>query len=467
MRSRFFRAGTALAVIALLVVPTAAARGEVRVETAVSLSGLPSTIGYADRQQTAQGILQTRVVAGLTPQPVSGATITVFEIEDDNSVDVTLGTTITDANGHYSLQVTLVGPGEVVANYAGDTTYFRSRGEAPRITASALLPTKVTLQGPASSVPDAFIQVTGQVTIQAPDGTWVPAPYTAMDMTGLGITPAYSSTDADGRFSFTAKSANGGAPAACVSPGDDATFATATCSARLVTRWTSYPVRITDFSPSHEPENPGNFGFFGAATYEQDDSGTEHPYIGTMNLAYLSKASNNWVQLPQNAWTHMATGTTDTDGYGSFVVSGFLPGTKGRLAIGGLWTVQTPAHGLFQADYNTLWAGGARVDAWTYLTGTKIVKRGKYRYLIGYLNDDHTVGPIPKEKVRIYTRPGKTYLPKYLATVTTASNGEFSFKLTGRTDYYQAVFPGTPMPGGDVTVGYWFNSNGTPVYYHS
>jgi hypothetical protein len=72
------KAGLAVATTALLALPVAAANATTKTNTMIVLSGLPARISYGRFQQTVQGVLETRVPSGQTPQPISGAVVQVL-----------------------------------------------------------------------------------------------------------------------------------------------------------------------------------------------------------------------------------------------------------------------------------------------------------------------------------------------------------------------------------------------------
>ncbi|GAA4604860.1 hypothetical protein GCM10023195_16680 [Actinoallomurus liliacearum] len=455
----FSKAGLAVAAVTLAILPATAVKAAGKTPSILTLSGLPATIDYGQFQQTVRGTLTTRVPAGQTPEPISGATI---QLSEGLNQDVTLGTATTDENGDFSLPVTLPAPGVVQAYFAGDDTHALTRSGS-KVAPAATLPTKVTLSGPASAEPNATIDVTGQVTVQTPDGTWVPAPYATVSPSGTGV-GGFVKTGADGRFSFTAQAAHGYAPTALVYT--DGTFARMTRSEPLVTPYSSYPVQIRGFGGKQDPMNPGHVGFFAGASYEPDDVGTA-PYHGPVILRYLPKGSKTWIQMATRTATGSYGSGQDFQGSADFAnLSGFLPGGKGVLAAGGTWEVQTPANGPFLAGTNPDGVSASpRIYAPTYVTGSKVTSRAGKRYLTGYLNDDHTVGPVPRMKIKVYYQKTKSSTHKYLGYVTTGSDGRFSYKLTGHArGYYQAVFAGAAMPGG-MDVGYFYYSTGALVYY--
>ncbi|GAB3959059.1 hypothetical protein GCM10029978_005330 [Actinoallomurus acanthiterrae] len=459
------KAGIAAAAVTLTALSVTAAGAATKTPTDLTLSGLPATIAYGQFQQTVHGTLRTRVPAGQTPQPVPGATVQVYELMATN---VPLGTATTDENGDFSLPVTLPAPGGVEASFAGDDAHFASWGGV-KVAPATRLPTRITLQGPASAAPQGPMTVTGQVTVQTPDGTWAPAPYDTVNPVDAAGAPSRVASDADGRFSFPAAAWHSSLPRACVDQ-RDGTFVREACSDPLVTPYSPYPVRIIDFKPEQQPLNPGHFSFFADVTYEPDDAGTA-AYDGPVVLQYQPKGSKTWITMA----TGTATGSHST-GYESYGevefknLSGFLPGGKGVLAAGGTWEVRTPAQGRYLAAQNSdqmsLTGASAVVDAWTYITGSKVTSQSGKRYLTGYLTDDHGVGPLPKMKIKVYYRKTKSAASKYLGYVTTGADGRFRYQLTGHAHgYYQGVFAGAAMPGGADKVGSLVKSTGALVHY--
>lgn len=74
----------------------------------------------------------------------------------------------------------------------------------PMFLPATFLRRSPSIRSPAA--PGATVTYGGQVTMQAPDGTWVPSPYTPVNSNSLGgqcgtLSENGNFTDADGRFS--------------------------------------------------------------------------------------------------------------------------------------------------------------------------------------------------------------------------------------------------------------------------
>jgi hypothetical protein len=379
-------------------------------------------VTYPIGQLSVTGTLETLVINGGQAQPIPGETVSLSLVYDGYKV-TPLGSFVTDQNGQVSTTTTALSPGAIEAAFAGDGTYNRANGGAPVIAAS-LLPTRITV-GPITPVPyRATASVTATVSMQLPDGSWVPAPNSLIRIDGdgceLGPPPWSGTTDAAGQWTaqLPAVPPDPAMNSFCdfYSQGDEAgeSWTKSVLSPAFVIPLSTFPTGFGSFNVCNGATPIlGDIEVCGSAQW-RDSAGRPHPYGGATVRLYFSYAGTGTPQL-------MATAVTGKSGAFTFPrLSGYLKG--GRLAAG-TWEVRLPANGKYLAGMSDWVLSGLTVPAsyskvkltghgrtW-HLTGTLLMPKGR---------------PLHGVRVTVLYNTGKLHRG---ATVTTSAKGTFSIPL--------------------------------------
>jgi hypothetical protein len=425
--------------------PPAAASSLIPTRLLINVS--PRRVTPPSPQLAITGTLETLVASGQTPQPIAGEQVSLSLQSEGGAASQALGTFITDTDGEFSTTATAQVPGAVNGSFAGDGTYREASG-GTMFEAAAQLPTRVTVE-PITPVPyGSDVSVTALVTMQLPDGTWVPAPESPIMLSQCGSASEYGWTDSQGEWTATV---------AAVPPTDDIQCSFYTYGYAL-DAWTSqmlspeffvplttFPTDVTNFYPQSKRVPVTDIVLSGTAQWT-DSSGMSHPDPGAaVQLEFLPAGTGN-------AWQRMATTTTATDG--SFVfprVSGYLP--NGRLAAG-LWRAVLPASGNYLAGES----GNAVVvlTVPVFWSNVKIVRKGGTRYLTGAIRYLPHGGFLHGVKVALMTDVNGNI--GHGPTITTGAGGTFSFRLAapkrGQHVKYAVSFAGGQPPAWIDTDGY-------------
>jgi hypothetical protein len=419
------------------------------IPTRLLIKVTPESVTYPNPQLTITGTLETLATNGQTPQPVPGEQVSLSLSSEDGQASQPLGSFTTGAGGQVSTTVTAEVPGAVYGSFAGDGTYRQTAGAAG-FKAASLLPTKVTVE-PITPVPyGSNATVTAQVTMQLPDGTWVPAPGSPITVLQCGAPDTYGWTNSQGRWTTTIKAE----PPTPLT--GDCYFYTNGDTSDAWTSWVlspgffvplaTFPTQVTGFNPQSRLVPAADIVFSGTAQWT-DSSGASHPYPGAaVQLQFLPRGIGD-------AWQRMATAKAGKDGGFVFPrVSGYLG--HGRLTAG-VWRAVLPASGKYVAGNSGDAIAELSVPA--SMSGVKIVRKGSIRYLSGTLRYPDG-GLLPGAKVTLLIdRGGKVSRG---ASVTTSASGAFSIRLTapkrGQRVTYAASFA-----GGDPAA--WTDSDGYAV----
>ncbi len=455
-RHRLWPAVAGLAALTLALPISASASAATLIGTQMVLTVTPTAVSYPAPQITVTGTLET-AVAGQTPQPLPGEPVTLQLRYENGQATQDLGTFTTDGSGTFTTTITATVPGSVLATFAGNSTY-RSREILAGWHAATSLPTQITVDPIAPAPYGSTVPVTVHVTMQS-DGTWVPAPYAPIEPLGCNAgSQASYFTDASG----TATEELVAEPTPdCVFYSDgnaDDSWTSQDLSSRVVVPLSTFPAQITDFGPGVLVQDNrvaiNALNFLGIAQYT-DAAGVAQGYPDATVQLYFQPGGSS-------AWQLEATTTAGADGLFQFpTVAGYL--ADGRLATG-LWEAVIPAAGSYLAASTVNDAVVLSVPV--YIRNAKIRRVGHVRYLTGTLDYLPRGGPLHGVKVDLLLQRqnGKTRTER---TVTTASNGYFSLRLTmpapGGQYTYAAYYPGGPLPDwiGPDTSAY---AVGQPVY---
>jgi hypothetical protein len=418
--------------------------------------GLADGRQYLDPQVTITGTLET-AVAGQAPQPLPGEPVSL-ELEYENGrATQDLGTFTTDDNGVFATTITAAVPGSVLATFAGNSVH------GPRVKmaswhAATTLPAQITVSPIAPAPYGSSVAVSVQVTMQLPDGTWVPAPYAPIQPWSCPDGPEASYyTNASGQATEDLLAEP--TPGCFLDSNGNAenSWTGQVLSNRVIVPLTTFPTQVTDFGPGATLKagevSIDALNFLGFAQYI-DAADTPEDYPGaTVQLYFQPAGSTTW---------HLE-GTTMVSGdiFQFPTVSGYLP--HGRLATG-LWEAVIPAAGSYLAS--SIINDSVILSVPIYMRNTKIRRVGHTRYLTGTLHYLPHGGLLHGVKVKLLVQRsnGKTRTER---TVTTNSKGYFSLRLTmpkaGNQLAYAAYYAGGPLPDwiGPDTSGY---AVGQPVY---
>lgn len=451
-------AGAAIAV-AITLVPFGAAQARTiassdsRIATTVVFPQPPfQQIDYSHRQVTIQGTLQTVVPAGQTPQGISGEPVQLTLEAAGGRFAVPLGQVTTDGSGHFSLTSALPVPGLVVPQFAGDSTYAPNSGRTMEYyrnvatLAATDFPAKITVDPITPTTLGSKIAITGEVTMQLPDGTWVPSPFEP-----VGYTCGPGWTDINGRFSVPVTVSM---PSQCVLNtvnGDSWGWSGPAISMVTITL-SVHPTAVHAFSAtSSYPQPIGNMGFAGDAEYQIED-GYWSSYPNAAAELFCQPAGSK-------KWLLVAKTTGPVYGVVSFDhISGYLPG--GLLGAGG-WQLRLPAAPGYQASQSAVYYASVTVPTW--LNNVAVKRTGHHALLTGVLDDHHRTGPIASQRVFLYRQASRHSGWQRVAAVKTGATGKFSFTLTGRpSGRYRVTYLGARFAG---SLGTYLTSTSRAIRY--
>jgi hypothetical protein len=402
-------------------------------KTVIGLSPCGGQVTYATRQISLTGQLSSDTDGqqhGLAGQQV---TLTLWFDNDLGSLE--LGSATTGTDGDFSLPVTLPVPGAVFAQFAGNSTDAASTSHVcvfhrdPQTLASTDMPARILLN-PISPVPAySNATVTGQVQMQLPDGTWIPAPYTPISIAGSGD-PTRPYTDANGDFAASLYVGSGGIEQQ-VQTSDTYGYA-----------WSggaSTPPMVVPLSVFATQE----IGFTALSSSLPDMTFTAYlEYANSQGVWQGLSAAHvqlYYQPLHSSQWILMGTSTSSFGRVNVRHVSGFLPG--GKLATGtGVWQLRAVASSTYLASVSDL-SVSVTVPVWVNHTA---IKRSAGRsYLTGVLDDRRHGGPVAGQNVMLYRRGHR------VATTRTNSDGEFSFAMSGRpSGVYEVRYSGGRLAAG-------------------
>jgi hypothetical protein len=432
-----YRTGLAVIGAALLTAaaPVAAAHAEssALTGTRIVLSPATQSVSYSSPTVTIQGTLETLVPPGTTPQGLGGQQVSIALGVAGRTVTIPLTTATTNASGQFTATVTVPSPGTVEATFAGTSAYAAVTGFSS-LKAAATLPARFVFNPVQPSAVYAAVTATGQLQMQAPGGSWVPAPYAPVHaVQGTDISSLSGWTDANGDFTVTFQ-ANPAFPLQLWSPspgGPGAVWSGPAFSALLVVPLTVFPTQAQLYAPSIEDLRDMSFG--GSVDYVNSQD----------QLLPLSGAAVSLCYQPMDSKTCIprAAATTTADGSVTFShVSGYLPGGKLAL-VSGIWYLNVAATATDLASDAWL---PEQVDVPVWLNDVRVTHSGRRSYLTGFLDEDDRSGPVAGQVVTIHWDHGR-----HKATARTGKNGEFSFKLTGRPrGVYEVTYSGGKMAGG-------------------
>jgi hypothetical protein len=432
---------TSLATAALLEPSATAAVSAAPTLTRIVMSATPATVSYTSPKVTVAGALETWPSSG-SAQPIPGEPVDVVMTWQNGASSQDLGTFTTDAAGQFSVTATLPAPGAVHATFGGDATYAATRGVVV-LDAAPQLPPRVSIEPIAPTPYNGLAAVTGLVTMQLPDGTWVPAPDVPIAPWACGGPDDYKVewTDASGQFTATIVAnpndecsfyLRGDRWDSWVSPGD---------SGRVYVPLSTFPTRIPQFSPAawangRVPVNA--LDFVGLADYE-DSTGLMQGYPnGPVQLYFAAGTSSTW--------TLMATTVTQADGGFQFPrVPGVLP--NGKLAAG-VWRAVTPQAGAYLAGGSEPYVAILAVPS--FLRDVEVQHANGHRYLTGTL--DYLAKADPLHGVRVVLQVDNIEHPGWrkLTVQATTAQGYFAFRLPADRAgllYFRVRFAGGPIPG--------------------
>lgn len=434
-RRGFILLGAVLAAGAACAFPAIPAGASGLPPTRIVMSAAPGTVGAPGDQVTVSGTLETLVPAGQTGQPLPGEQVDLTQIWDGGTASAPLAPVTTDANGQFTETVTVSAPGLVEAGFAGDSSYGPGRGAAGT-PAAAPLPMQITVD-PGPAVPyGSAATITAHVTVQLPDGTWIPALGTRLEATGCNSGQS-GWTDANGRYTTTIPAT---AVANCYfyTPGTGS-WTGAGFSPRVIVPLSTFPTQIASFGPGYYINggmNADNLQFAGFAKYT-DSAGAVQDYPDANVQLYFQP-------LGAATWTLMSTVQASASGLFQFpVLSGYLPG--GQLAIGS-WKAVIPQSGAYLAASGV--TGPVPLNLQTSFHGVHLRWSRHVAYLTGTLDYLPSGGPLHGVKVTVngVDPYGKHFRA---GTAVTNAQGVFSFRI-GRAhvpkNVYDVTYPGGPLP---------------------
>lgn len=447
-----------IAVLLALILPSAAATVVIPQATAATLipthlvmSISPPQVSPPDPQITVTGTLETYAVNGQSAQPVPDETVDLSLLTHGGHLSQPLGSVVTDANGQFSTTTTAEVPGGIQGHFPGDATYREGYGVVG-FHAASQLPTKITAE-PITPVPyGSTVNVTAQVSMQLPDGTWVPAPGSWLELGGCGTGGEFGWADDQGQLTVAVKAdpQPDGPECSFYTEGDVFnSWTQSAISPQFVIPLTTFPTQVVNLGPLVTTSNnripAADISFFASAQWE-DSAGAEQRLTGAPAQLYFEYGANG-------PWQLMATSVTNKYGNVTFPrVSGYLSG--GKLAAGA-WKVVLPAKGVYLAGTSNPYYGTLAVPV--FFGGLKITGTGSSRHLIGTLRYLPKGGLLHGVRVRLLTYVNGTI--RTGPTVTTNVKGAFSLRLTaprrGQHVYYAAGFTGRlTIPGLPAIAGY-------------
>jgi len=437
-------------VTAAATAPLAGAQAAATIGTHIVFSPPGQAVTYSDSQVTFQGTLETAAPSGQSPQVLPGEPVQVTETVGRLSLPIASVTT--DANGQFTVSTTVPVPGGIAATFAGDATYRAGVGEfsAHRSATAAVLPARISF-GPVAPAPAySTVTVTGQVTMQLPDGSWVPSPYAPLRSLSGAVFAGAGMADANGQFTETIE-ADPGNPLQMYASDDGDDWSGAAFSPDLVVPLTTFPTRVQPVTPSEVRVSPST-ALYTQVQY-QDDTGQWQPDPGA--TAQISYEPGRCSGPPIQA----ATAVSDSSGDLAFHVPGYL--VRGAPDVG-CWQVTVPSAGAYLASQSIWAAVSAEVPTW--LNNTKLRWSGRRARLTGTLDDAPGAGPLAGRTITIYREVGRIW--RRVGSVKTGPAGGFSFSLVGRPrSYYQARYAGGALPAGDAAGGRYLAVSGKRIWY--
>jgi hypothetical protein len=403
--------------------------------TRIVFSPPGETVSYLDRQVTFAGTLETAVPSGQVAQVLPDEPVQVTFDPGVRGIDLPIADVTTDANGQFTVTTTVPVPGLIVATFAGDASYRAGIGEASAHVApgAAALPARITF-GPVAPAPAySTVTVAGQVSMQLPDGTWVPSPYAPVEPIGGTDVSWQGLADADGQFTETFK-AFPGSPLQMYTSAYGGDWSGDAFSPDLFVPLTTLPTQAQDVTPS-EVSVTANMTLNSVVQY-MDDTGQWQPAPGaTAQLAFQPGCSGGMVPA--------ATAVGAATGLLTFHVPGYL--VHGAPDVG-CWQVRVPQQGAYLASRSD----DVRVtaDIPVSLNNVKLRWSRGRAWLSGTL--DRAVGrtSLAHRLITVYLGRGRGWT-RVGPAVRTGASGSFSFSLAGwPRGYYQARFAGSPFPGG-------------------
>lgn len=422
------RVSCLMAVLALAGGLAAAAatpsRAASRVPTVMTLAPVPVT--YPALQATVSGTLMTQATSSSPAQPVPGEQITIRDGIGCLGQAKVVGTATTGADGSFSVTLTVPGAGSFWANFGGDASY------APAGTSTNAapvdMPTQITLD-PLPPVITAYstVHVTGTVQVQAPDGTWLPAPCAWVSVQAANAVEASAQTRPDGTF----------ADSLLVTGARTGPFRASTVA------W-SYGFEENASSPWQAP------AVTTAASRVAGFKPATTPLVAQNGLTFAGQVqttapgSTAWTDtyLPAQLWFRPAGTATwtlwGTTYYPNLAVfPGYLP--NGKPAEGS-WQYRVPAAPLLLSSATPILTIPVKVRTWT--THTHITTASGHRIFTGTLDDKPASGPVASQVIKLYYRTPGSSTWHYLTTTHTRANGTFGFTLATHHRWYRATYPG-------------------------
>jgi hypothetical protein len=420
----------AVAGAAVLAVSAGVAATAATAPTPTMIVLQPIPVSYGDMQTTVQGLLEVQSSTPSQRLPVPGETITVSVTAHDGTTTA-LGTATTGSDGTFSLPVTLPTLGLVRVVFAGDSAYAPFNGG--RYASPAYLPTRVTLDPlPATVAGMTDLIVTGSAQVQAPDGTWVPAPDTSIIVHGNGTSyRALTQTGTNGQFSTSFWVEDPG-PFEADGTAGSFSFAGTAQSPTVPVTINPTPTRVTGLQPTSTPVIAQNGLGFTAHVDAWATNGGNFWTGANMSAGLYFQAQG------QAAWTEVATAMVVYPDVVTFGVSPYLP--DGQPAEGA-WQVRVPATPVFQASESPAVSVPVKIQTW--LNNVRLTTSGTAHFLAGTLDDEAASGPLAGQAVKLYYRYSGSATWRYSKTATTSQAGAFALKLPATHRWYEAVFPAT------------------------
>jgi hypothetical protein len=434
-----------LAVVALVITlawPAIRADGATQLtppRLIVSVS--PSQVSYSDPTFTISGTLET---AGQTPQPLPGEPVQLSFSWEGFSTSESLGSVTTDASGDFSVTAQAPAPGVFHASFAGDTSYG-AVGAAITVSSTGPLPIQIAVQSGTGPY-DTTVQATVQVTMQLPDGSWVPAPYSPITANGCSGPDAgkLGWTDSSGDLTLQLTNDPDGR-CDLYSYGSTEGSWTGYGSAPVPFTLTTFPSEISSFYPvtvvNDDGQVPVNDIDLAGVAMHEDATGTEGSYPGAMIDLYFQAHGST-------TWNLVATAQAGPSGWFQFpTVPGYLPG--GHLAVG-LWKAEIPAAPPYLSGSDEM-VLVLSVPTWMRRVHPTSFRNGYS--LSGNLNYLPHGGPLHGVRVALRVRPEDSSRAHWrrVRTVVTNDNGRFTFLLPrvaahGEPMTYQVTYRGGPLP---------------------
>ncbi len=431
------RVSVALTGAALITTATATASAQQLTPTRIVIAK-PGSLTFPNPKVTINGTLETVPPSGQSPQPIPNEPVNLVLTWEHGQASKSVGTVTTDNSGNFTATVTVSQPGAILATFASAGSYGRGRGGVGLVVGQ-LMPARIMVD-PIQPVPDGSVaSVTGQVLMQLPDSSWVPAPYAPIATSGCS--PRMNGwADSNGRFTAQV-TANPDAHCAFYSQGDAGdSWATAAISAWVYVPLTTFPVRLQYFGPAVLINNrvPANNIVLSGFSYYEDSTGTLHGYPQAHVQLYFQP-------IGSSTWSLMATTIAGSDGIFQFPrISGYLP--HGRLATG-LWKAVVPASGPYLSSYAV--NDGVVLAVPTWMRGVRVRSIRRHLYLTGSLDYLPHGGPLHGVTVILQATGSGGGLHR-VSSERTNANGIFSFRLPrvtrGNPVGYDVYYPGGGLP---------------------